>query len=79
MPSDLLTAARFGVFGVFKLAQTCRELHVATARERHVFSGRMVVYKPPLSVAQAYIIKYVSKDRRSHVETMVYVHMLLHV
>ena len=65
--------------GVFRLAQTCRVLHDATAHERRAFGGRVVLYKPLLSkAAQAYIIKYVSKERPSHVETMVYVHTLLH-
>ena len=68
----------FGVVNVFILAQTCRALHEATEQERRTLSGRIVVYQPPLSSAQAYMMKYRLKERPSRVETMVYVHMLMH-
>ena len=80
LPADLFTSERFHVVGVFKIAQTCRALHDATAPERRVLGGRMVVYKQPLSkAAQHYIMRYMLKERPSRIETMVYVHMLLHL
>ena len=38
---------------------------------------RIVVYEPPLRSAQFYMIKYISKQAPSRVETIVFVHMLL--
>ena len=78
LPFDILTASRFGCAGLVKLGQTCRALQDATAFDRRVLSGRLIVYNPPLDGAILdYMMKYIFKDSRSAVETMLFHSIML--